>query len=162
MKTNKRALAALAEMQKRWGRAQNGKIENVPGHGTVIVTYKMIHFLGKLGLVTWSAETSSCEVYRGHLFGRTGGTRAETTTIVYAELTDKGRRVLEAGPYYLIVGGDPLRSKEGEGHRNPRAAAEHAAKHGKPGELIEVSEGDLDAPITFRILPSGKIAKVIR
>jgi len=157
-----RNLAALAEMARRWGSAKNGKIEDVPGWGAVVVNYKAIHRLGDLGLVTWRVESKEIETDRGHLFGRTGGTRRHVETTVFAELTDAGRAALNPGPYYLIVGGDPLRQDIGKGHRTPYDAARAAASFGKPGELIEVSEGDLDAPITFRILPSGKIAKVIR
>lgn len=150
-----RNLAALAEMARRWGSAQNSEIKNVPGYGAVVVTYKAIHRLGDLGLVTWRAETKEVEIQRGHLFGRTGGTRRDVRITVYAELTEAGRAALNPGPYYLIVGGDPLRQDIGKGHRTPRDAAKAAAVWGKPGELIEVSGGNLAEPAIFRITANG-------
>lgn len=68
---------------------------------------------------------------------------------------DKARAALNPGPYYLIVGGDPLRQDIGRGHRTPYDAAKAAAAWGKPGELIEVSGGNLDAPVIFRITTKG-------
>lgn len=92
--TDLRNLRALAEMAARWGEAKNGKIDDVPGEGSVTVQYRAIHRLGDLGLVTWQAHSEQVSVYQGHRFGRLGGTKLHRYSWVTAQLTDAGRAAL--------------------------------------------------------------------
>lgn len=97
--TDLKNLAALAYAFDRYGEARNEKICDVPGFGDVIVQYRAIHRLGRLGLVDWKSHTGSVSVYRGHLFGRTGGTVTRSFTYLTATITDAGRDALrQLGP----------------------------------------------------------------
>lgn len=92
--TDLRNLTALAYAADRYGEARNEKIGGVPGYGDVTVQYRAIHRLADLGLVTWESHTVERTIYRGHLFGRTWGTRTHRHTYLTATLTPAGRAAL--------------------------------------------------------------------